>query len=108
MCLSPAPPPSRCAPSTRRTGRPRWTVNAPHEPDRSDGVQTSPLIHHGTVHTGSGGNTVLALDLATGREKWRFRAPRVVDSSPARIGDLLYFGCFDRGLYAVNAIHGPE
>ncbi|MFJ3906285.1 PQQ-binding-like beta-propeller repeat protein [Streptomyces sp. NPDC090025] len=90
------------------TGRPLWTVNTPHDADRSDGIQTSPLIHRNTVLTGTGGPTVLALDLHTGAERWRFVAPRPVDSSPARIGDLLYFGCFDRGLYAVDTRHGPE
>ncbi|MFE1556545.1 PQQ-binding-like beta-propeller repeat protein [Streptomyces sp. NPDC058734] len=88
------------------TGTSRWRVRPDPHPD-SDGIETTPLIHGGTVYTGTGGDAVVALDLRTGRERWRFRTPRAVDSSPALLDGLLFFGCFDGGLYAVDATHGP-
>ncbi|MFD0359096.1 PQQ-binding-like beta-propeller repeat protein, partial [Streptomyces sp. NPDC127110] len=89
------------------TGTSRWRVRPDPHPG-SDGIDTTPLIHDGTVYTGTGGDAVVALDLRTGRERWRFRTPRAVDSSPALLDGLLFFGCFDGGLYAVDATHGPD
>jgi outer membrane protein assembly factor BamB len=44
---------------------------------------------------------VVALDADTGRELWRFEAG-VVETSPLVVGDLLYFGSWDKKMYAVD------
>jgi outer membrane protein assembly factor BamB len=44
---------------------------------------------------------VVALDADTGEELWRFRAG-VVETSPLVVGNLLYFGSWDKKMYAVD------
>lgn len=44
---------------------------------------------------------VVALDPDTGRELWRFEAG-VVETSPLVVGNLLYFGSWDKKMYAVD------
>jgi outer membrane protein assembly factor BamB len=44
---------------------------------------------------------MLALDAETGRELWRFRAG-VVETSPLLIDGTLYFGSWDRKMYAMD------
>jgi outer membrane protein assembly factor BamB len=48
-----------------------------------------------------------AFDADTGRELWRFQAG-VIETSPLLIGKLLYFGSWDKTMYAVNVdTHKP-
>ena len=44
---------------------------------------------------------VVAIDPDTGRELWRFEAG-VVETSPLVVGNLLYFGSWDKKMYAVD------
>jgi outer membrane protein assembly factor BamB len=45
---------------------------------------------------------MVAMDAETGKELWRFRAG-VIESSPLLVDDVLYFGSWDRKLYALDA-----
>jgi outer membrane protein assembly factor BamB len=49
---------------------------------------------------------LLAIDVATGREVWRYEANSAVWCSPAVANGLVYFG--DRDLHAVDALTGEE
>ncbi|MEK6274756.1 MAG: PQQ-binding-like beta-propeller repeat protein [Actinomycetota bacterium] len=44
---------------------------------------------------------MVALDAKTGRTKWRFRAGPI-ESAPLLVGHVLYFGSWDRKVYALN------
>ena len=44
---------------------------------------------------------IVALDADTGRELWRFQAG-VIESSPVLVDGLLYFGSWDRKVYALD------
>jgi outer membrane protein assembly factor BamB len=44
---------------------------------------------------------IVALDAETGRELWRFEAG-VIESSPALVDGVLYFGSWDRKVYALD------
>lgn len=44
----------------------------------------------------------LAVNIATGKEKWRFRTDGHVYSSPAVVDGTIYFGCLDGYVYAVK------
>ena len=48
---------------------------------------------------------MVAMDARTGKELWRFRTG-VVESSPLYVDGILYFGSWDRHLYAVRARDG--
>jgi outer membrane protein assembly factor BamB len=70
--------------------------------------QSSPAVRGGVLYVGTDTRQVLALDAATGEERWRFEAPAEFQSSPALAGDTLYIGCRDGHLYALDATTGAE
>jgi outer membrane protein assembly factor BamB len=47
------------------------------------------------------GGMIVALDAKTGRIRWRFRAGPI-ESAPLLVGHVLYFGSWDRKVYALN------
>ena len=93
-------------------------------------VNSSPAHHAGIVYVGSVDGNFYAVDAATGRERWRFatkgerrftapgihgaipRTERMPDpfdvflSSPAVVGNIVYFGSGDQHVYALDAATG--
>jgi outer membrane protein assembly factor BamB len=72
-----------------------------------DGAVQSHLVRRGDalyVTTVSG--SLYALDAATGRERWRFRAKDSFLATPHVEGDRVYVGSVDHSLYAVDAATG--
>ncbi|MDB5251331.1 MAG: metallophosphoesterase [Flaviaesturariibacter sp.] len=62
-----------------------------------------PLIADGLVYIGGSDHSFRALQLASGREVWRFDGlGGPVTSTPALADSLVVFGAWDRNLYAVN------
>ena len=90
-------------------GELRWKFNA------EDWIDYSPAVSAGTVYFGnimgdkSGDRHLFAVDAATGSEKWRFKSKYYgVNSSPAIVGQTVYFGAGDHHLYALNALTGEK
>jgi outer membrane protein assembly factor BamB len=107
-----------------RTGLLRWKFNAHGD------VNSSPAASEGVVFAVSLDGNLYALDAATGSQKWSFAtqgerrhtgpgmdyaipATEVMPdpwdlflSSPAVVGDTVYFGSGDTNLYAVNTANG--
>ncbi len=48
------------------------------------------------------------MDIHTGEEKQRFTSEGEVKSSPSVAGGVVYFGSYDRHLYAVDIHTGEE
>src|SRR5688572_18292622 len=108
------------------TGKMKWTfttegerrVTAPgihgaiprteRMPDPFDIFLSSPTVVGSTVYIGSGDSHVYALDLETGRARWRFKTGDVVHASPAVSHGVVYIGSWDRNMYAVDAESGRE
>jgi outer membrane protein assembly factor BamB len=77
-------------------------------------LAASPTVADGVVYQGlmnrlpcadpdrSSPGYLIALDAKTGAELWRFKAG-VIESSPLLVGGVLYFGSWDRKLYALDA-----
>ena len=65
-------------------------------------VMNSPLVNKGIVYAGSTGNCTYAFEASTGHYKWDYKTDGPVYSSPAADGDILFFGCDDSKLYALN------
>jgi len=71
-------------------------------------IDTSPVVANGRVYFGTadgadGNNYLVALDAATGAEKWKYTAPdHNILSSPAVDGTWIFFGCDDSKVYALN------
>jgi outer membrane protein assembly factor BamB len=86
------------------TGRKRWTAD--HE---MSWVNSSPAVAGGLVFAGSSDNRfVQAVDARTGQERWRVATERLVWSSPAVDGDLVYVGDATGTLYALDRATGAE
>jgi outer membrane protein assembly factor BamB len=80
--------------------RPAW----PDQPRLGFDAACRPVWHRGTVLVGcSRDDSVLALDAATGEERWRFSAGGPVRLAPAAWDDRVYFVSDDGCLYCADA-----
>ncbi len=78
----------------------RWTVKLNQR-------LSSPTVANDTVYFSEIDNyCVKALDLKTGREKWTFPVPGIVDSPPSVSKGLAVFGSKDGSVYALDAAQG--
>lgn len=68
----------------RGTGQLQWKVNA------GGPIEAGVLVENGTVYSGNNKGIVLALEDATGKEKWRYQAPFEVVGRPLAYGNDLY------------------
>lgn len=88
-----------------------WEVAAP------DGVVSTPLIRDGEVYVGTLSGYLLALDLATGKEQWRYRSIESKDekefapgfAAPIGIaGDKVFAGDEEGTFHVVDAATGKK
>lgn len=71
-------------------------------------VYSSPAISDGLVVAGARDRNVYALDLNTGRQKWKFPTRSDVDSSPAISDGRVYVGSKDKHLYVLDLHSGTK
>lgn len=87
-----------------RDGSVRWrVVLAP-----SAGSAPAVAVEGGVLVVGDHNGAVRALDLASGAERWRFRAEDAVEGPPAVLGGLVYLASWDHHVYALRADSGEE
>lgn len=86
-----------------QTGTEVWRVGAPP----GQGF-FGPAVGKGTVYVPGTDGQVLALDTATGQERWRFATGDLIDAAPALVDDTLYVAGQDRTLYALDTATGEE
>src|SRR5687767_14076269 len=79
-----------------------WTFDAGEE------VQSSPAISAGTVYIGSKAGRLHALDLATGKERFRYEAGGEIRSSPAVRNGIVYVGDESGTFHAIDAKTGAK
>ena len=90
-----------------KTGRVVWQKNFSRciaaSPTMGEDVIYQPLMDPFPCreHKQDAAGYVVAIDPDTGRELWRFEAG-VVETSPLVVGNLLYFGSWDKKMYAVD------
>ena len=90
-----------------RTGKVDWARDfgrcTAASPEVGDGVVYQPLMDRYPCdpHDASQPGYMVAMDAETGKELWRFRTG-VIESSPLLIGNILYFGSWDKKLYALD------
>ena len=85
-------------------GRENWKLD-----NEVSWVISSPAIAGGLVLTGtSDGLSFQATDLKTGKERWRFELSSRVFSSGSVADGVVYFGCHDGFLYALDTATGSE
>jgi outer membrane protein assembly factor BamB len=77
-------------------------------PDPFDFFLSSPVVWNGLVYFGSGDTNIYALDLASGKLRWKFKTGDVVHASPAVSDGVLFVGSWDTYFYALDAATGKE
>ena len=89
------------------TGRIEWRRKFPNcaaaSPAVADGVVYVPLMHRAPCpkNQPNAVGYIVALDAKTGMTLWRFTAG-AVESAPLIVGHILYFGSWDKHVYAVD------
>ena len=90
------------------TGKQRWTKNfrrcAASSPTVWRGVVYQAYMHELPCRKHQVGATglLIAMNARTGRELWSFR-PGAIESSPLIVDGVIYFGSWDRHVYAIDA-----
>ena len=75
--------------------------------DAGDSIESSAAISGGVVYVGSQSKDLLAIDLETGKLRWKYRATDSIgESSPAVYDGVAYVGDLNGVLHAVNAATG--
>ncbi|NDJ52865.1 MAG: serine/threonine-protein kinase, partial [Chloroflexi bacterium] len=78
-------------------GRERWQVEV------GGPVTTSPEIAGESLYIATATGDVFSMHVDSGNILWHFKAPRPVLSSPRFHEDVIYFGCDDKRIYALQA-----
>lgn len=81
---------------------------APDPPYDYDYIASSPVCFEGNVYVGSAAGDLLAVDLASGKEDWRFETNGKIRSTPLAHGGRIYLGSWDQHIYALDAATGEE
>jgi outer membrane protein assembly factor BamB len=90
------------------TGKRRWSKSFRRcmaaSPTVWKGVVYQPLMHRLPCrkHQPGAAGLLIAMNARTGRELWSFRAG-AIESSPLQVNGVLYFGSWDRYVYALDA-----
>jgi outer membrane protein assembly factor BamB len=72
-------------------------------------VESSAAIAGGSVYVGSQSGELIALDLASGKVRWKYKASEAIgESSPAVGGGVVYVGDLSGVLHAVSAADGKR
>ncbi len=81
-----------------------WTYNA------GESIESSAAIVNGTVFVGSMSGHLLAVDLQSGKLRWKYQAYKegIGESSPAVANGVVYIGDLEGVVHAVNAINGQR
>lgn len=100
----------------KRSGTEQWRakidtgsplrIPATEEKSRWDRYGSSVVADDRQLYVASRDNHLYALDIATGRERWRATAKDMMTATPVRYRDLLVFAAFDGQVQAVSASGG--
>lgn len=78
-----------------------WTYEA------GDSIESSAAIAEGTIYVGTQSGELHAVELATGKLRWKYRTGQPVgESSPAVAGGVVYVGDLGGTVHAVDAREG--
>ena len=74
-----------------------------------ESVESSAAIVGGAVYFGTGTGELVALDLETGKLRWKYKAGESIgESSPAVSGGIVYIGDLEGVVHAVRAANGQK
>ncbi|MFQ5743105.1 MAG: PQQ-binding-like beta-propeller repeat protein [Acidobacteriota bacterium] len=81
---------------------PLWIFKA------GDSIESSAAIAGGMVYVGSLDGFLYAVDLESGKLRWKYQAALEIKSSPSVFGGTVYFGDESGDFYALDALTGEE
>jgi eukaryotic-like serine/threonine-protein kinase len=70
------------------------------------GIETSPLVIGQNIYVAPIDGEVQCLDKISSLNKWKFKAPKEIHSTPASDSTMLVFGCDDGYLYSLSLFDG--
>lgn len=79
-----------------------------------NGISSAPAVVNGRVYFGNWNGHLFALDEKSGKELWRFRAPKNPHyflntmQSPAVVDGTVYIPAFDGKMYAIDTVSGKK
>jgi outer membrane protein assembly factor BamB len=77
--------------------------------DTKDVIDSSAAIVDGVVYVGAGNGDLLALDLASGKLRWKYTTGNLIGESSPSVGDgAVYIGDLGGLLHAVNVKNGSR
>ncbi len=83
----------------------KWT----YEGGKDDTFESSPAIADGVVYIGAGNGDLLAIDLESGKLRWKYATGNLLgESSPAVGGGLVYIGDLSGVVHAVRTGNGAR
>jgi outer membrane protein assembly factor BamB len=71
-----------------------------------DDIWSTPVLHEGKVLVSSLDGSLYAVDMAGGRELWRFSTSQGLATTPVVSGSTVYVAGFDNSLHAVDIANG--
>ena len=77
-------------------------------PYEYDYRHSSPTLGKGVIYIGSADGNLYAVDVESGRERWRFATGDRIRSTPTVSGGRVYVGSWDGRVYALDASTGEE
>src|SRR5829696_1241512 len=81
----------------------KWTYEA------GETIESSAAVADGVVYAAAGNGDLLAIDLGTGKLRWKYNTPNLFgESSPAVAGGLVYVGDLSGVFHAVHAKDGSK
>lgn len=86
--------------------RPRGTPALAWRTSAVNAAENSPTVAGGIAYVDDARRDLVALDVATGEVRWRYRHGPGVCSNLTVVGNVAYAGCEDTHLYAVDATTG--
>jgi outer membrane protein assembly factor BamB len=75
--------------------------------EAKDAIEGAPAVHRGVVYVGSNDEYLYAIDLATGKEKWKYKGASFT-VSPAYRDGAIYVGDGDGIFHCVDAAGGKK
>src|SRR5690242_13557392 len=84
----------------RAPSRTRWQFRT------GSSIRSAPILRDGILYVTSITAGLQAIDVVSGRPKWKFSVSEQIHSTPSLCGNKVLFGCDDGKVYAVDCISG--
>src|ERR1700704_1287720 len=86
----------------RAPSRTRWQFRT------GSSIRSAPILRDGILYVIQITAGLQAIDVASGRLKWKFSVAEQIHSTPSFCGNKVLFGCDDGKVYAVDCLSGAK